>query len=296
MQVSSGYAIRNGFVKDRNGHPLEISKYEDKSSIDVTIGEVISHKSRYCTRSSDSFYSVEPQETVYIISNEVLDIPADYVAYVFLKNRLSQKGILAFNTGIIDGGYKGVISTLITNLSMKNIELDDKDKPFFRVVFHKVSMTEEEKEKAIRSMNDREGTSLEKYRSKRSKELLNLPKYFLDRLGIKKQINDELNQKAMNLGVWKLTLVIAIIAIVMSVVPAASKHLLKIYDDRFIGVVTTEQLGAVNASILEDRRKIENLSQRNKLMASEINILKNSILVIQKGNKQASKVVKTPSK
>lgn len=277
MQVSSGYAIRNGFVKDKDGNRLDVQDFESKSSIDVTIGEIISHKNCYKTRTSE-FYSLEPQETVYVISNEILEIPVNYVAYVFLKNRLSQKGVLAFNTGIIDGGYKGAISTLITNLSLKNIELDDKDNYFFRVVFHEVSMTDVEKVKVLETIKGRGETSLNKYKSERSKELMKLPKYFLDRLGIKKQINDELDQKAMNFGVAKLSTVIALVAIVMTFVPVASKLLLNMYDDRYSGLVTLDEFKAIKVSLDNSYEEILVLSLNNKELRNEIDLLNKKVL------------------
>jgi deoxycytidine triphosphate deaminase len=277
MQVSSGYAIRNGFVKDKSGNDLNVLDFEGKSSIDVTIGEIISHKNCYKTRSSKS-YSLEPQETVYIISNEILEIPIDHVAYVFLKNRLSQQGILAFNTGIIDGGYRGVISTLITNLSLKNIKLDDKDNYFFRVVFHEVSMTDDERNQVVASMGERGSTPLSKYRSERSNELMKLPKYFLDRDGIKKQINKELDQKAMNFGVVKLSMVIALVAIMMAFVPVTSKYLLDEYDEKFVGLVTNEKLKPMQLFLTKNEENILELSLLNKKLEDEINLLNKKVL------------------
>ncbi|MDV7398303.1 hypothetical protein RZS08_43265, partial [Arthrospira platensis SPKY1] len=80
------------------------------------------------------------------------------MAYVFLKNRLSQKGLLAFNTGIIDPGFEGPVSTVMTNLSREAILLSShgENSKFFRVVFHKMTLAGEltSNEKRIYSYAD----------------------------------------------------------------------------------------------------------------------------------------------
>ncbi len=127
MQVSATEAITKRMVMDRAQKPLSVKNFEGCSSIDLTLRTVL-HRSNTGKKIKDgesfiegvteSYHShIEPQETVYLISEEFIRVPAGYVAYVFLKNRFSQRGLLAFNTGIVDGGYNGPIATLLTNIS-----------------------------------------------------------------------------------------------------------------------------------------------------------------------------------
>lgn len=221
MQISSTEVIEQGMVvfpdDDKN---FLIQKFKGKSSIDVSIGQII-----YLTDDSDKnkvaitsdTYELEAQETVYLVSKEELNVPPGYVAYVFLKNRFSQKGFLAFNTGIIDGGFRGPISTLATNFSSKTIELGiealNTDK-FFRVVFHKIDLPPEELSQVTCSHYNRND-----YMNYLKSDLRSLPKYFLDREKLRRQIDASLNNKALNVSVKNIAIILGLLSAVISLAP-----------------------------------------------------------------------------
>ncbi|OFC71382.1 dCTP deaminase domain-containing protein [Alteromonas confluentis] len=225
MQISAIEAITKGMVTDRAKKILDEKKYTGCSSIDITLRTVL-HRSDVGTKikDGDSFFegvsesynlSVEPQETVYLISEEFISVPAGYVAYVFLKNRYSQRGLLAFNTGIVDGGYNGPIATLLTNISSETIDLKSVNGGrFFRVVFHKIDMNEDEV-KAVKNTY----YEYEEYRYYKARDLLKLPRFFQNPDKIKKQITESLNEKALNYGVMKLGAIIGVAGLLMILVP-----------------------------------------------------------------------------
>jgi deoxycytidine triphosphate deaminase len=230
MQLSVCEAITKGMITEADESLLKLEKHEGRSSIDISIREILarrtdgqqieSTKIRSLKDVTNPFLDrIDPQETVYVLSKERLSVPPGYIAYVFLKNRLSQKGLLAFNTGIVDGGFTGPISTLLTNLSTKQISLKEIDKNhFFRVVFHKIDMTAAENAKVkLRKY------SYEDYRDYRIKELLDLPQFFQNPEKIAKQIESALNAKALNIGLVKMGLLFTIITLLFILVPPTTQ-------------------------------------------------------------------------
>lgn len=140
MQISAQKAIEYGFVCDRNNNKIT-TDHSNKSSVDLSIREILFKDEKNNVRSLGRTL-LKPQDSAFVISEEILHVPEGFIAYVFLKNRLSQKGFLALNTGIIDSGYNGPISTLLINFSAVEEYLpitdSDQDKSFFRVVFHEI--------------------------------------------------------------------------------------------------------------------------------------------------------------
>ena len=216
-----------------------IEKFRGKSGIDVSIGDIIYHTDDSDKKKvvvTDKPYELESQETVYLVSKEELDVPKGYVAYVFLKNRFSQKGFMAFNTGIIDGGFKGPISTLATNLSSKTIELGveklNTDK-FFRVVFHKIDFPKDELEDVQTSPNNRDD-----YMAYLKADLRSLPKYFLDRDKLRKQIDESLNSKVLNISMKNFMIIFGFLSLIVTLGPGIAESLnQKILQDKKVEVL-----------------------------------------------------------
>jgi deoxycytidine triphosphate deaminase len=254
MQISSSEAISSGMVKSKKGNKLDISKYAGKSSIDITIGEVLYHDEKSAKVKCKKCHKLLPQETAYVISNELIDIPVGYIAYVFLKNRMSNKGVLAFNTGIIDGGYKGYISTLVTNLSLYPVNLKGKESHFFRIVFQRV-----EKDDSI-PYEPKKSISLNKYKKYKIDELERLPKFFLNPDGIKEQINKEINSKVLNIGLDNLTKVFLIFGLIFVFVPPISQLLLNVVSSSESDRNVSEIILNLERKIHENTKEIERLN------------------------------------
>lgn len=224
MPLSPKKVIENQLITDRHGKPIKPLS-QNATTIDVTVREVLTlgqdRKNKHTVYSSSAAI-LAPQETAYLISEEIIKVPDGYIAYVFLKNRLSQKGLLAFNTGIIDTGYHGPISTLVTNLSKipAPIPILNKDceeeRAFFRIVFHEIS--NEQAVPAITRTHD----YLE-YKQQRVKELENIPKTFLDPEKTKEQINLELTDKLSNFLVGRMAVIITFLALLLGILPLGIK-------------------------------------------------------------------------
>ncbi|MDN2663280.1 hypothetical protein OW492_07820 [Psychromonas sp. 14N.309.X.WAT.B.A12] len=219
MQLSAVDTIRKSLIVGKNGQRLNDSLFKGRSSVDLSVREII-HKNEKGRDKIVGQYFIEPQETVYLLSEEIINVKAGYVAYVFLKNRLSSKGLLALNTGILDSGFHGPLSTLVINFSKQDVPVNENGKSyFFRVVFHKIDLVSGESE------SDFKGRKYEydSYKKNKKKELSFLPRLFLDQDKLKLKINSELSDKAMDFGYKKLTLLFAIMSLLFVFIPPLSK-------------------------------------------------------------------------
>jgi hypothetical protein len=203
MQLSPLEALKEGFVLDRDSKIIDDVSYFDvppSSSIDLSIREILVKNDENEIEALTN-YKIKPRETVVLVSEQYVCVKPGYVAYVFLKNRLSQKGILALNTGIIDGGFNGPISTIVTNFSNKDVSLASLTtktrgnrhihKSFFRIVFHQIKLTDD----ALLKMKQNNPYEYETYKGYKADDLESIPQYFLDPVRQKKEINAEIDIK-----------------------------------------------------------------------------------------------------
>lgn len=190
-QLPSFDVIDKGYIRDKNQDKLNKFDYVGTSSIDISIREILYKSKDGKHILSNETYEIKPQESVYLLSNERLNIEPGFVAYVFLKNRFSQKGLLAFNTGITDGGFNGPLSTYVTNQSTRTLTLGEKNlKSFFRVVIHKIPHTKQENE-GVKIRN----YSYEAYKSYREQDMLYMPQEFLSEDSISNKVYAKFQKK-----------------------------------------------------------------------------------------------------
>jgi len=228
MQLDSKEAVRLGYVRDKVGNLLNSADYNKVSSIDITIGEVL-YKDKDGNITSGKHTIIRPQESLVIISNEIIHVPSDCVAYVFLKNNLSQQGILALNTGIIDADYVGPISTVIINFSNVNADIPSgitkNEKDFFRVVFHKIDSTTTASLSPLALPNvNFSQQDYEDYKNKKINSLKNLPKTFLEPSFLKQKIQDELFSKLSDFSMIRIGLVIGALGLCFTILPMAKDY------------------------------------------------------------------------
>ncbi|MBD2699832.1 hypothetical protein IC229_04240 [Spirosoma sp. BT702] len=76
-----------------------------------------------------------PQGMAIAISKEEFNLPDNVTAYTTVKNRLSLKGIMAVNIGVVDPGFSGPIASLLINFGRDNFVLE-KGRQFLRLTFH----------------------------------------------------------------------------------------------------------------------------------------------------------------
>ncbi|KAA5979588.1 MULTISPECIES: hypothetical protein [unclassified Pantoea] len=220
MQISAQNAIDFGFVCDRYNQKLT-KDYSNKSSVDLTIRDVLIKDDKNKVNTLRQAI-LKPQDSAFVISEEILHVPEGFVAYVFLKNTLSKKGFLALNTGIIDSNYNGPISTLLINFSAVEEYLpitdNDEDKSFFRVVFHEIdkdtSYYPAPTSSNIYDVKER----YEKYKSYCASDIAKFPKTFLEPVVLKEEIQKELTNKLSSISITRIGIVIALVGLLMSVI------------------------------------------------------------------------------
>lgn len=258
MQISAQKAIDNGFVCDRNNKKIKVD-HSHKSSVDLTIREILFKDENGVVKSRD-WAALKPQDSVLIISEEILHVPEGYIAYVFLKNRLSQKGFLALNTGIIDSNYNGPISTLLINFSGEEENLpmsnDLVDKVFFRIVFHEIEKPVNPQPPSTAPKVYKVKEKYDSYRSYRFLELSKFPKTFLEPKVLKEQINRELTEKLTGLSLTRIGLMVTIVGLVISLVPVGRDYY---FADKY-------DLKEFYQYKIESEQKINNLQEQlNKI-------------------------------
>src|SRR5260221_11534428 len=116
MQMAGKDAERKGFVLNARPGAANASSY------DLTVAKIVIGGKAY-----DPPKAVAPQQVVILISQEVIKIPPGHLAYAMPKNRLCNEGILCLNTGIVDPGYEGPLSTIAINFSNSDHKIRKND-------------------------------------------------------------------------------------------------------------------------------------------------------------------------
>lgn len=221
MQISAQKAIEFGFVCDRYNQKITVD-HTDKSSVDLTIREVLYKDERNQVKSLGRTI-LKPQDSVFVISEEILHVPEGFIAYVFLKNTLSKKGFLALNTGIIDSNYNGPISTLLINFSAVEEYLpvtdNENDKSFFRVVFHEIDKNTSYQPTPSQPNSYDVTAKYATYKSYCVSDIAKFPKTFLEPIVLKEQISKELTEKLSTISINKIGMVIASVGLFLSLIP-----------------------------------------------------------------------------
>jgi len=157
MALTGHEAVKKGFVIDSDPKSVRPASY------DLTIGSIL------IEGESHAGASVKPQQTFIIVSKERVKVPAGFVAYAMPKTRLCNTGILALNTGVVDPGYDGPLSTIAINFSESHKPLCA-GTPFLRLVFNSLEGERSGDEDLVVAESDQK-------RIERSKEF---PETFLD--------------------------------------------------------------------------------------------------------------------
>ncbi|CAH7008835.1 dUTPase domain-containing protein [Vibrio chagasii] len=271
MQISTQDAVRLGFVLDENKQIFDHTPYVGKSSFDIEVKEVLVKDENDHIKGEPSVQKLQPQDSAYIISKQYIRVPKGYVAYVFLKNRMSQRGLLALNTGIIDQNYYGPISTLILNLSKLPASIPDHTTPndlsFFRVVFHKIDSNTPIDESRLEFPPESKAYEYQKYVSYRHRELTALPKTFLNAEEIENRIKSEVTEKTKEFSINRLLGGVAIIGLLLTLVPIGRDSL---FSWQFDFNKITEQS-------IKNEYEAKILKMEVDSLKSEISALKKSI-------------------
>ncbi|MBP1631396.1 MAG: hypothetical protein H6Q15_2289 [Bacteroidetes bacterium] len=99
------------------------------ASYDLRVDKIISVDGKIL----ESF-QIQPNTMVVIISKEKIELPYNIIGHAYVKTRLSQKGIMANNIGIVDPGYVGPLSTVLINFGKEPFQIDQ-NVAFLRITF-----------------------------------------------------------------------------------------------------------------------------------------------------------------
>ncbi|HBR4842071.1 TPA: hypothetical protein ACPUGK_003788 [Klebsiella pneumoniae] len=275
MQISAQKAIEYGFVCDRNNNKIT-TDHSNKSSVDLSIREILFKDEKNNVRSLGRTL-LKPQDSAFVISEEILHVPEGFIAYVFLKNRLSQKGFLALNTGIIDSEYNGPISTLLINFSAVEEYLpitdSDQDKSFFRVVFHEIEKNPNYQPTTPIPGSYNVTDKYNAYRAYRVTDITKFPKTFLEPIVLKEQISKELTEKLSSISIVKIGIVIAFVGAFLSLIPFGRDYY---FAERF-------DLNEFNQYKLQSEKKIKDLEDQLDIIKARIDS-KNNLVGSKKVN------------
>lgn len=115
--------------------PIEPGRLKP-NSYSVSVGCFIDSSG---TVSHDHNYKLHPQSIVWVISKETISLPPNTTAIAHIRTSWCSVGVLALNTGIIDPGWNGPISTPLINFG-KTTQLIRYGDEFLRVTFHEHDM------------------------------------------------------------------------------------------------------------------------------------------------------------
>ena len=115
------------------------------ASYDLSIGTILTAPESGATAGTSASqvveiteaFSLAPQGMVRVISQEVVKLPQDILGYALVKNRLSNRGVLAINIGLIDPCYEGPLSSTLINFGSMPFVLEP-GTAFLRLTFHRV--------------------------------------------------------------------------------------------------------------------------------------------------------------
>ena len=92
-----------------------IESFDEKkfrnASYDLSIDKIITMDGK----ERASGYKIKSQEMIWVICKEKFNMPMDVIGFAHMYTHRTREGILSMNTGIIDPGYEGKISTLLIN-------------------------------------------------------------------------------------------------------------------------------------------------------------------------------------
>lgn len=125
-----------------------------------------------------------PKGLAWLVSLEDLELPDDVTGHVNLVNALSRKGLLAFNTGVIDPTYNGPVSTVVINFSSQSRSLEIGQR-FFRVTFFQHDPVTKKVEAQDRKV----------YIDKLVEESRSFPETFMDLESLQKTTEETVNNK-----------------------------------------------------------------------------------------------------
>ena len=183
------------------------------ASYDLSVGKVIVGGEEKQPKGGKNckYFVIEPQEVAVIVSKENVRVPTKGVScYVFPKTGLCKEGLLVLNTGIVDPGYCGLISTTAVNFHKTPLKLYVGD-AFLRLAFVQLFTGTAGPAKVNRIKSIR-------YWKERLNEAEGLPPTFLDVPASVERMRREVREQMVEVSSKNMTKLIALLALVATLV------------------------------------------------------------------------------
>lgn len=221
---------------------------------------------------------IKPSETLVIMTKEKINIPPDMFASYSQLNGLARQGLMLINVSIVEPGYCGPLSCFLVNFSKDSIHLYP-DSDIAKICFHKLSGTP----RALKPLTIAE----DDYQKDLVKSARLYPVSFMDIGGVEERIVDRAT-KSVNRSISFAVVFIGVLVLWTTLEPLTSKYL---WERQ--GVMTNTQrmdlmklqqelektkndLSIANAD-LKSERKINDLEEKIKIQAEQINKLQESL-------------------
>lgn len=221
-------------------------------SLDLKVDFVIRGKEKYET------ITLKPQQMVTVILDGKVKIPNNCFGIAYPKTSLCQKGIHILNTGIIDPGYNGYLSTVAINYSKENREIRKGDVYLRLIVYQNQHSYPEVEEK---------NSAQEDYISKMFAESKSYPKTFLDIPNSVKKLVEKTTKKVSK-KVWRTALFIlglfAVVSliIVFTTFAIGNSRIIELKNSEVIDFKLNEELQSMNTKYEEILSKLKLIEEK----------------------------------
>lgn len=206
MQLTGYESVATGIIGTPNASNTQSASYDLSADRVIINGQT-----------QQLPFSLRPQHMCVIVSKERLKVPRDFVGYALPKTRLCQRGLLTLNTGILDPGYDGLISTTAINFRSEPIQIRPNE-PFLRIVIHELKSFTNAPTPKAQSFPDAE------YIEARETESADYPATFLDIPSSFESVAHRVREQVFSqLGIT-LTIVVGILALGFTVANLVFTH------------------------------------------------------------------------
>ena len=256
VQYTGFEAVRRRWIR---GHVADCVRH---ASYDLRVAKVlVGGEEQRPKGSRRKYFEIEPQEVAVIVSEEEALVPTcGGSCYAFPKTTLCKDGLLVLNTGVVDPGYEGLISTTAVNFQKTRLRLDVGD-AFLRLVFFEFRGTKSDVSEVGRVCRT-------EYLEKRLEESGQLPTTFLDVPDAVKRLGEGLKQEMFDVNYKKMAVVAGVAALVATIVLSLVPLLVPLGMERLRDDGQEERLRDLEAKFDALGRVVEGL-ERGRVPVSE---------------------------
>lgn len=189
-----------------------------------------------------SSWSIEPSETLIIMTKESVRMPNNLFATYGQLNGMAQKGLSLINESIVEPGYQGLLSCFLVNFSKNTVHIHPND-PVAKICFHELSEVPRRPAPLTITPED--------YRKLLIESAQNYPVSFLDIGGVEKRVEERVSDrvtKGINTSIKFGGAFIAVLVLWTTLEPLTNKFLWE-----KIGVMSNTQ----RQEIMQLRQELE---------------------------------------